>query len=137
TGQSTIDGIIRATNVLLAGKRFVVGGYGRVGRGGASRARGMGAHVIVTEVEPMRAVEAAMDGFEVLSMDRAAEIGDIFCTATGDKGVITAEHMRLMKDGSILANTGHFDVEIDKPGLRALATETRQAREFVEEFTLE
>src|SRR6266540_180553 len=136
-GQSTIDGIIRATNVLLAGKRFVVGGYGWVGRGVASRARGMGAHVIVTEVEPMRALEAAMDGFEVLSMDRAAEIGDIFCTATGDKGVITAEHMRRMKDGSILANTGHFDVEIDKPALRALAAETRQAREFVEEFTLE
>src|SRR6266536_1680430 len=137
TGQSTIDGIIRATNVLLAGKRFVVGGYGWVGRGVASRARGMGAHVIVTEVEPMRALEAAMDGFEVLSMDRAAEIGDIFCTATGDKGVITAEHMRRMKDGSILANTGHFDVEIDKPALRALAAETRQAREFVEEFTHE
>jgi adenosylhomocysteinase len=137
TGQSTIDGIIRATNVLLAGKRFVVGGYGWVGRGVASRARGMGAHVIVTEVDPMRALEAAMDGFEVLPMARAAEIGDVFCTATGDKGVITAEHMSRMKDGAILSNTGHFDVEIDKPALRALAVETRQAREFVEEFTLE
>ena len=136
TGQSTLDGVIRATNVLLAGKRFVVGGYGWVGRGVASRARGMGAHVIVTEVDPMRALEAAMDGFEVLPMTKAAEIGDIFCTATGDKGVITAEHMGLMKDGAILSNTGHFDVEIDKQGLRALAAETRQAREFVEEFTM-
>jgi adenosylhomocysteinase len=136
TGQSTIDGIIRATNVLLAGKRFVVGGYGWVGRGVASRARGMGAHVIVTEVDPMRALEAAMDGFEVLPMARAAEIGDIFCTATGDKGVITAEHMERMKDGAILSNTGHFDVEIDKGALRSLATETRHAREFVEEFTM-
>jgi adenosylhomocysteinase len=137
TGQSTLDGIIRATNVLIAGKRFVVGGYGWVGRGVASRAKGMGAHVIVTEVDPMRALEAAMDGFEVLTMERAAEIGDIFCTATGDKGVITAKHMARMKDGSILANTGHFDVEIDKGGLRGLAVETRHAREFVEEFTLE
>ena len=125
TGQSTIDGIIRATNVLLAGKRFVVGGYGWVGRGVASRARGMGAHVIVTEVDPMRALEAAMDGFEVLPMAKAAEIGDIFCTATGDKGVITAEHMERMKDGAILSNTGHFDVEIDNRRLRSLASETR------------
>jgi adenosylhomocysteinase len=92
--------------------------------------------VIVTEVDPMRALEAAMDGFEVLPMAKAAEIGDIFCTATGDKGVVTADHFGLMKDGAILANTGHFDVEIDKPGLRALATETRHAREFVEEFTM-
>src|SRR5881296_1399408 len=137
TGQSTIDGIIRATNVLLAGKRFVVAGYGWTGRGVALRARGMGSHVIVTEVDPMRALEATMDGFEVLPMAKAAEIGDIFCTATGDKHVITAEHMTKMKDGAILANTGHFNVEIDKPGMRGLATETRQAREFVEEFTLE
>src|SRR4249919_1617936 len=127
TGQSTLDGIIRATNVLIAGKRFVVGGYGWVGRGVASRAKGMGAHVIVTEVEPMRALEAVMDGFEVLTMEDAAREGDIFITATGDKGVITPEHIKLMKDGSILSNTGHFDVEIDKPGLRALAVETRQA----------
>src|SRR6058998_1886334 len=132
TGQSTIDGIIRATNVLLAGKRFVVGGYGWVGRGVAMRARGMGAHVIVTEVDPMRALEAAMDGFEVMTMRKAAETGDIFCTATGDKNVICEEHYELLKDGSILANTGHFNVEIEIPALRKLATESRHAREFVE-----
>src|SRR5213595_2690851 len=136
TGQSTIEGIIRATNVLLAGKRFVVGGYGWVGRGVALRARGMGAHVIVTEVDPLRALEATMDGFEVGTMDKAAEIGDIFCTATGDKSVITRAHMERMKDGAILANTGHFNVEIEIPALRQLATETRKAREFVEEFKL-
>src|SRR5437867_2108403 len=136
TGQSTIDGIVRATNVLLAGKRFVVGGYGWVGRGVASRARGMGSHVIVTEVDPMRALEAAMDGFEVLPLRQAARIGDIFCTATGDKNVITGEHFELMKDGAILANTGHFNVEIEIPALRRLAADTRMAREFVEEFTL-
>src|SRR6266704_2109501 len=109
TGQSTIDGIIRATNVLLAGKRFVICGYGWVGRGVASRARGMGAHVIVTEVDPLKALEASMDGFEVLSLERAAEVGDLFCTATGDKHVIAREHMELMKDGAILVNTGHFN----------------------------
>jgi adenosylhomocysteinase len=136
TGQSTIDGIIRATNILLAGKKFVVGGYGWVGRGVASRARGMGAHVIVTEVDPMRALEASMDGFEVLPMRKAAEVGDIFCTATGDKNVIAVEHYDLMKDGAILANTGHFNVEIEIPALRKLAVDTRKAREFVEEFTL-
>jgi adenosylhomocysteinase len=136
TGQSTIDGIVRATNVLLAGRRFVVSGYGWVGRGVAMRARGMGAHVIVTEVEPLRALEAVMDGYEVLTMDEAAEIGDLFCTATGDKSVIRREHMERMKDGAILANTGHFNVEIDIPALRSLATETRDAREFVEEFSL-
>jgi adenosylhomocysteinase len=136
TGQSTIDGIIRATNVLLAGKRFVVAGYGWVGRGVALRARGMGAHVIVTEVDAMRALEAAMDGFELLPMARAAEVGDIFCTATGDKHVITRAHMETMKDGAILANTGHFNVEIEIPALRGLASDTRMAREFVEEFTL-
>jgi adenosylhomocysteinase len=136
TGQSTIDGIVRATNVLLAGRKFVVGGYGWVGRGVALRARGMGAHVIVTEVDPMRALEAVMDGYEVLTMEKAAEIGDIFVTATGDKSVITRAHMERMKDGAILANTGHFNVEIEIPGLRALASETRHAREYVEEFTL-
>jgi adenosylhomocysteinase len=136
TGQSTIDGIVRATNVLLAGRKFVVGGYGWVGRGVALRARGMGAHVIVTEVDPMRALEAVMDGYEVLTMEKAAEIGDIFVTATGDKGVITGAHMERMKDGAILANTGHFNVEIEIPALRALASETRQAREYVEEFRL-
>jgi adenosylhomocysteinase len=136
TGQSTIDGIVRATNVLLAGRKFVVGGYGWVGRGVAMRARGLGSHVIVTEVDPMRALEAVMDGFEVLPMARAAEVGDIFCTATGDKNVISREHMERMKDGAILCNTGHFNVEIEIPALRSLATETRQAREFVEEYTL-
>jgi adenosylhomocysteinase len=136
TGQSTIDGIIRATNVLLAGKRFVVAGYGWVGRGVALRARGMGAHVIVTEVDPMRALEALMDGYEVLPMAEAAKIGDIFCTATGDKHVIAREHVELMKDGAILANTGHFNVEIDIPAIRSLAAETRDARQFVEEFTM-
>jgi adenosylhomocysteinase len=136
TGQSTIDGIVRATNVLLAGKKFVVGGYGWVGRGVAMRARGMGAHVIVTEVEPLRALEAVMDGYEVLPMARAAELGDIFCTATGDKHVISRADIERMKDGAILANTGHFNVEIDIPALRSLATRTRQARELVEEFEL-
>src|SRR5213082_1141914 len=136
TGQSTVDGIIRATNVLLAGKKFVIAGYGWVGRGVASRARGMGAMVIVTEVDPLRALEASMDGFEVMSMERAAAVGDIFCTATGDKHVIAKQHMERMKDGAILANTGHFNVEIEIPALREMATETRLAREFVEEFTL-
>jgi adenosylhomocysteinase len=137
TGQSTIDGIIRATNILLAGKRFVVAGYGWVGKGVSMRAKGLGAHVIVTEVDPVRALEAAMDGFEVMSMAEAAVIGDIFCTATGDKSVITREHIVRMKDGAILANTGHFNVEIEIPALRQLATEVRAAREFVEEFVLE
>jgi adenosylhomocysteinase len=137
TGQSTIDGIIRATNVLLAGHRFVVAGYGWVGRGVASRARGMGAHVIVTEVEPLRALEALMDGFEVLTSERAAEVGDIFCTATGDKHVLARRHFERMKDGAILANTGHFNVEIEIPALREMAVETRTARPFVEEFLLE
>ena len=136
TGQSTIDGIIRATNVLLAGKRFVVAGYGWVGRGVAMRAKGLGAHVIVTEVDPMPALEAAMDGFEVLSMEKAAEVGDIFCTATGNKSVISRSHLERMKDGAILCNTGHFNVEIEIGALRSLATEVREAREFVEEFTL-
>jgi adenosylhomocysteinase len=137
TGQSTIDGIVRATNILLAGKRFVVAGYGWVGKGVSMRAKGMGAHVIVSEVDPVRALEAAMDGFEVMSMAEAAEIGDLFCTATGDKSVITREHMIRMKDGAILANTGHFNVEIEIPALRQLATEVRESREFVEEFVLE
>jgi adenosylhomocysteinase len=136
TGQSTIDGIIRATNILLAGRRFVVCGYGWVGRGVAMRARGMGAHVIVTEVDPLRALEALMDGFEVLSTDKAAEVGDIFCTATGDKHVLARRHFERMKDGAILANTGHFNVEIEIPALQDLATETRVARPFVEEFML-
>jgi adenosylhomocysteinase len=136
TGQSTIDGIIRATNLLLAGRRFVVAGYGWVGKGVALRARGMGAHVIVTEVDAVRALEAAMDGFTVLPMAEAAAVGDIFCTATGDKSVIVSEHVARMKDGAVLANTGHFNVEIDIPAIRAAAVETRKAREFVEEFTM-
>jgi adenosylhomocysteinase len=137
TGQSTIDGIIRATNVLLAGKRFVISGYGWVGKGVAMRAKGMGSHVIVTEVDPLRALEASMDGFEVMPMEQAAEIGDVFCTATGDKSVIAREHMLRMKDGAIMANTGHFNVEIEIAALRQLAAESREAREHVEEFTLE
>jgi adenosylhomocysteinase len=136
TGQSTIDGIIRATNVLLAGKRFVMCGYGWVGRGVALRARGMGAHVIVCEVDPMRALEALMEGYEVMPIAQAAAVGDIFCTATGDKHVIARSHLESMKDGAILCNTGHFNVEIDIQALRSLATETREARRFVEEFTL-
>jgi adenosylhomocysteinase len=122
--------------VLLAGKRFVVSGYGWVGRGVALRARGMGAHVIVTEVDPLRALEAVMDGYEVMPMEHAARIGDVFCTATGDKSVIRREHYESMKDGAILANTGHFNVELDLGALRSLATEVREARAFVEEFTL-
>jgi adenosylhomocysteinase len=137
TGQSTIDGIIRATNVLLAGRTFVVAGYCWVGKGFALRARGMGAHVVITEVDPLKALEATMDGFEVMPMDKAVEVGDIYVTATGDKSVVTREHMERMKDGAILSNTGHFNVEIEIPALRSLAKETRKAREFVEEFELE
>ena len=136
TGQSTIDGIIRATNILLAGRKFVVAGYGWCGRGVAMRAKGHGAHVIVTEVDPLRALEAAMDGYGVMPMERAAEIGDIFVTVTGDKSVITGAHIERMKDGAMLANTGHFNVEIDIPALRALAVETRTLRQFVDEFQL-
>ena len=136
TGQSTIDGIIRATNKLLAGSSMVVAGYGWCGRGVAMRAKGLGAHVIVTEVDPMKALEAVMDGFQVMPMERAAEVGDVFVTATGDKHVIARAHIERLKDGAILANTGHFNVEIEIPALRSLATETREARTFVEEFTL-
>jgi adenosylhomocysteinase len=136
TGQSTIDGIIRATNVLLAGRTLVIAGYGWCGRGVAMRAKGMGAHVIITEVDPLRALEASLDGYQVMPMALAAEVGDLFVTATGDKSVITAEHMQRMKNGAILANTGHFNVEIDIPALRSMATATREARQFVEEFTL-
>jgi adenosylhomocysteinase len=137
TGQSTIDGIIRATNILLAGRKFVVAGYGWCGRGVALRAKGHGALVIVTEVDPLRALEAAMDGYEVLPMARAAEVGDIFVTATGDKSVIAREHLERMKDGAVLANTGHFNVEIEIPALRSLAVETRTLRPLVDEFRLE
>ncbi len=134
TGQSTIDGIIRATNVLLAGRRFVVCGYGWTGRGVALRARGMGAHVVVTEVDPVRALEALMDGYEVMPIERAAGLGDIFCTATGDKNVIGRAAIERLKDGAILSNTGHFNVEIEIPALRELAVATREARPEVEEF---
>src|SRR4029079_4205042 len=134
TGQSTIDGIIRATNVLIAGGTFVVAGYGWGGRGVALRAKGLGANVIVTEVDPMRALEALMDGYLVMPMHEAAKLGDVFCTATGDKHVIAREHMEAMKDGGIICNTGHFNVEIDIPALESLAVERREARNFVEEF---
>jgi adenosylhomocysteinase len=136
TGQSTIDGILRATNVLLAGRVFVVAGYGWCGKGLASRARGMGARVVVCEVDPLRALEAVMEGFEVLPMERAASIGDLFCTATGDRDVIRREHFARMKDGALLANTGHFNVEIDIGGLRALSTGTVPGRENVEGYSM-
>jgi adenosylhomocysteinase len=136
TGQSTIDAIMRATNRLLAGRTVVVCGYGMCGRGVASRARGMGAHVVVTEVDPTAALEAVMEGFRVMPIRDAARLGDIFVTVTGDTSVIRREHMELMKDGAILANSGHFDVEIDKSALASLATTTRRIREFVEEFTM-
>jgi adenosylhomocysteinase len=136
TGQSTVDGIIRATNRLLAGSHFVVAGYGWCGRGVAMRARGMGAKVIVCEVDPVRALEAAMDGYDVMPMAEAASIGDHFCTLTGDKHVLREEHFRLMKDGAIISNSGHFNVEIALDALRAMARSVRSVREFVEEFAL-
>ncbi len=137
TGQSTIDAVMRSTNRLLAGRTVVVCGYGMCGRGVSSRAKGMGAHVIVTEVDPTAALEAVMEGFRVMPLREAARIGDLFITVTGDTTVIGREHMELMKDGAILANSGHFDVEIDKGALRELATGgVRRIREFVDEFTL-
>jgi adenosylhomocysteinase len=136
TGQSTLDGIIRATNVLIAGLKFVVAGYGMCGKGVAMRARGSGAHVIVTEINPVRAIEAVMDGYEVMPMAAAAAIGDIFLTVTGNKAVIRKEHFLRMKDGAIVANAGHFNVEIDIPALEALATGKRRVREFVDEYVL-
>ncbi|HUZ05540.1 MAG TPA: adenosylhomocysteinase [Acidobacteriaceae bacterium] len=136
TGQSTLDGVIRCTNVLLAGSKFVVAGYGWCGRGLASRARGMGADVIVTEIDPTRAIEAVMDGYRVMSMAEAARIGDIFVTVTGNKSVIRQEHFELMKNGAIVANSGHFNVEIDIPALGRLASSQRQTRDFVEEFAM-
>jgi len=136
TGQSTIDGILRATNTLIAGKTFVIAGYGWCGRGLAMRARGMGANVIVTEVNQLRALEASMDGFRVMRMMDAAPIGDIFVTVTGCKNVISKKHFLRMKDGAIIANSGHFDVEIDKDALFALAKKKRTLRTFVTEFEL-
>ncbi len=134
TGQSTIDGLLRATNILLAGKIFVVAGYGWCGRGIAMRARGMGASVAVTEVDPLRALEAVMDGFRVMPMPEAAQIGDIFVTATGDIKVIDRHHFEVMKDGAILANSGHFNVEINIPGLQELAVEVHQPRQGVDQY---
>ncbi|MFH1577674.1 MAG: adenosylhomocysteinase [Candidatus Omnitrophota bacterium] len=136
TGQSTIDGIIRATNKLLAGTMFVVCGYGFCGRGVAMRAKGMGANVVVTEVDPLRALEAVMDGFRVLSLNDAAKTGDIFVTVTGDRDVINRKHFPLMKDGAILANAGHFNIEIDITGLTKLSKKKRQIRYCLEEYSM-
>jgi adenosylhomocysteinase len=136
TGQSTIDAIMRATNLLLAGRTVVVCGYGMCGRGVASRARGMGAKVVVTEVDPIRALEAAMEGYGVMPLRDAARIGDVFVTVTGDRDVIGREHMEVMRDGAVMANAGHFDVEIDKAALEGLASGKRRLREFVDEYRL-
>ncbi|MCC6168935.1 MAG: adenosylhomocysteinase [Caldilineaceae bacterium] len=137
TGQSTIDGIIRATNVLLAGKNFVVGGYGWCSKGIAMRARGMGANVIVTEVDPLRALEAVMDGFRVMPMQQAAQEGHIFCSATGDIHVMDRPHFDVMRDGAILSNSGHFDVEINMKALHAMAVKITRVRDFLDEYLLE
>ncbi len=136
TGQSTMDGIIRATNRLVAGTYFVVAGYGWCGRGLAMRAQGMGAKIIVTEIDPLKALEAVMDGYQVMPMAEAAKIGDFFCTVTGDINVIRGEHFKVMKDGAIVANSGHFNVELDLPALEDMAGKKRLIREFVEEYTL-
>jgi adenosylhomocysteinase len=136
TGQSTLDGIIRATNVLLAGKTFVVAGYGWCGRGLAQKARGMGANVIVTEIDPLVALEAVMDGFRVQPMIEAAKQGDIFCTLTGDINVIDQHHFEVMKDGAIVSNSGHFNVEINIPSLEEMSVEKRQVRPFVDQYYL-
>ena len=136
TGQSTIDGILRATNILLAGLNFVVSGYGWCGRGVAMRAAGGGSKVIVTEVDPLRALEAVMDGYQVMSLKEAAKIGDVFVTVTGDKSVIDAEHFSKMKDGAIVANSGHFNVEINIKALQKMSKNKRRIREFVDEYTL-
>jgi adenosylhomocysteinase len=137
TGQSTVDGIIRATNRLLAGSVFVVSGYGWCGRGVAIRAKGHGAHVIVCEVDPLRALEAVMDGYQVMPIAKAAPLGDFFCTLTGDINVIRREHFLTMKDGAIVSNSGHFDVELDLPGLRKSTVESRAIRDFVQEYALQ
>ncbi len=136
TGQSSIDGILRATNILISGKNFVVGGYGWCGRGVAMRASGMGAHVIVLEVDPVRALEATMDGYRVMPVLQAAKIGDLFITATGDCDVIRKEHFKVMKDGAIVCNTGHFNVEINIPDLKTLSSKKRTIRPYVEEYLL-
>jgi adenosylhomocysteinase len=136
TGQSTVDGILRATNVLVAGKNVVVAGYGWCSRGIAMRAEGMGANVIVTEVNPLRALEAVMDGYRVMPMNEAAKIGDIFVTSTGNKNVIDKHHFEMMKDGAIVANSGHFNVEINIPALQEMAVSVHEPRPFIEQFTL-
>jgi adenosylhomocysteinase len=136
TGQSTIDGILRATNLLFAGLRVVVCGYGWCGRGVAMRAKGFGADVIVTEVNPTRALEAVMDGFRVMAMAEAARVGEVFITVTGNKSVLTSEHFKVMKDGGVVANSGHFNVEIDIPALEKMSLRKRRTRDFVEEYTL-
>jgi adenosylhomocysteinase len=136
TGQSTIDAILRSTNLLLAGRTVVVCGYGMCGRGVASRARGMGAQVVVTEVAPLPALEAVMEGYRVMPLREAARVGDVFLTVTGDTSVIRREHLEVMKDGAVLANSGHFDVEIDKEALAELGGEPRRVREFVDEYRL-
>lgn len=136
TGQSTMDGILRATNILIAGKNFVVAGYGWCGKGIAMRAKGQGANVIIIEVEPLRALEAVMDGFRVMPVSQAARIGDIFVTVTGDIHIIRTEHFKRMKDGAIVCNSGHFNVEIDLPGLKSLSKKVRTVRPFVEEHTI-
>jgi len=136
TGQSTMDAIMRATNLLLAGRTVIVCGYGMCGRGVASRARGLGARVIVTEVSPLPALEAVMEGFQVMPMADAARIGDVFITVTGDTSVVRREHMAVMKDGAVVCNSGHFDVEIDKTGLEEMSESKRRIREFVDEYTM-
>lgn len=136
TGQSTLDGVIRATNVLLAGKTVVVAGYGWCGKGVAMRARGLGSNVIVTEINPVRAIEAAMDGFKVMTMDKAAPLGDLFITVTGNKHVIRSEHFDLMPDGAMICNSGHFDIEIDLKSLAEKSTEVKEVRNFTQEYSL-
>jgi adenosylhomocysteinase len=136
TGQSTMDGVIRCTNTLMAGSKFVVAGYGWCGRGLASRARGMGADVIVTEIDPTKAIEAVMDGYRVMSMNEAARIGDVFVTVTGNKNVVSREHFELMKNGAVVANSGHFNVEIDIPALERMSSSKRPTREFVDEYSM-
>jgi len=136
TGQSTLDGVIRATNVLLAGKSVVVAGYGWCGKGVAMRAHGLGANVIVTEIDPVRAIEAAMDGFKVMTMEKAAAVGDLFVTVTGNKHVIRSEHFDVMKDGAMVCNSGHFDIEIDLKSLAEKATEVKEVRNFTQEYSL-
>jgi len=136
TGQSTIDGIIRATNVLIAGGKFVVAGYGWVGRGVAMRAKGLGAHVIVTEIDPICALQAVMEGYQVVPMAEAARQADILVTVTGNKHVLRREHFEMMKDGAVIANAGHFNVEIDIPALEALARSKERVRDYVDQYTL-